>query len=82
MKLAIDTHKTVLKLKQKGYTEEQAEGFIDALTESDLVTTTYLDSKIKELRSEIRESRSQMTLLLLIHGFATIAAIVEVAKIL
>lgn len=39
--IAIDTHKTIRKLMDKGYTEEQAEGFVNALTESELVTKTY-----------------------------------------
>ena len=82
--IAIDTHKTIMKLKQKGYSEEQAEGFVEALTESELVTTSYLDDKVKELRGEIREVRSDLTIklysVLLVHGLVIVATILTVAK--
>lgn len=51
--IAIDTHKTIRKLKEKGYTEEQAEGFVEALTESELVTKSYLDTRLTDLKIEI-----------------------------
>lgn len=71
--ITIDTHKTIQKLMKQGYTEEQAEGFVDALTESELVTKTYLDSKLNELRAEMYKA-------LLIHGLIVVATIVAVAK--
>ena len=40
--LAIDTYKTVNNLIDKGFTREQAEGVIEALTESELVTKSDL----------------------------------------
>lgn len=48
--IAIDTHKTVKRLLEKGYTEEQAEGFVEALTESELVSKADLNSAIKDLK--------------------------------
>lgn len=71
--ITIDTHKTIQKLMAKGYTEKQAEGFVEALTESELVTKTYLDSKLFELRAEMYKA-------LLIHGLIVVATIVAVAK--
>ena len=76
---AIDTYKTINKLKQKGYTEKQAEGFIEALTESDLITKTYFDSRLNEL--ELRFT-AKLYNVLLIHGLAMVATIVTVAKVL
>jgi len=51
--IAIDTHKTIRKLVEKGFTENQAEGLIEALTESELVTTEYLDKRLAEMRAAI-----------------------------
>ncbi|MEZ4103976.1 MAG: hypothetical protein R3B60_01685 [Candidatus Paceibacterota bacterium] len=75
--ITIDTHKTIQKLMKKGYTEEQAEGFVEALTESDIVTKDYLDSKLIELRLDIR---AEMYKALLIHGLIVVATIIAVAK--
>ncbi len=75
--ITIDTHKTIQKLMAKGYTEEQAEGFVEALTESDLVTKDYLDSKLSVLKSDIM---AEMYKALLIHGLIVVATIVAVAK--
>ena len=77
--IAIDTHKTIMKLVEKGYTQQQAEGFVDALTESELVTKSYLDTRLIELESRITARLYQS---LLIHGFATIAAILAAAGVL
>lgn len=71
--ITIDTHKTIQKLMKQGYTEKQAEGFVEALTESELVTKTYLDSKLNELRAEMYKA-------LLIHGLIVVATIIAVAK--
>ena len=46
--VAIDTHKTVRKLMEKGFSEEQAEGVIDVLTESELVTKSDLKVALAE----------------------------------
>jgi DNA-binding PadR family transcriptional regulator len=51
--IAVDTYKTINKLKAKGFTEAQAEGLVDALTESGLVTNDVLKSEIKDIRVEI-----------------------------
>ncbi len=84
--IAIDTYKTITKLKAKGYTEEQAEGFIEALTESGLVTTPYFDEKVKEVNNSIKELELRMTIkfysALFIHGLAVIATIFGIAKAL
>ncbi len=75
--ITIDTHKTIQKLMAKGYTEKQAEGFVEALTESDLITKDYLDSKLSVLKSDIM---AEMYKALLIHGLIVVATIVAVAK--
>ncbi|USN87365.1 MAG: hypothetical protein H6779_03035 [Candidatus Nomurabacteria bacterium] len=75
--VTVDTHKTIRKLMEKGYTEKQAEGFVEALTESDLVTKDYLDSKLTELRLDIR---AEMYKALLIHGLIVVATMIAVAK--
>ncbi len=76
--ITIDTHKTIQKLMAKGYTEKQAEGFVEALTESDLVTREYLDGKLSVLKSDIM---AEMYKALLIHGLIVVATIVAVAKV-
>ncbi|MGR3662375.1 MAG: hypothetical protein ACU0CA_14525 [Paracoccaceae bacterium] len=49
--LAIDTHKTINKLIDKGFTQEQAEGVVDALTESTLVTKDDLRVVAAEIKT-------------------------------
>ncbi len=75
--ITIDTRKTIQKLMKKGYTEEQAEGFVEALTESELVTKTYLDSRLTELKLDIK---AEMYRALLIHGLIVVATIIAAAK--
>lgn len=48
--MAIDTHKTILRLKEKGFTQDQAEGIVESLTGSDLVTRDYLDKRLAEMQ--------------------------------
>jgi len=48
--IAIDTYKTINKLIEKGYTKEQAEGLVEALTESSLVSKDDLASAVKDLK--------------------------------
>lgn len=48
--IAIDTYKTINKLIEKGFTKEQAEGMVEALTESALVTKDDLSSAVKDLK--------------------------------
>jgi len=51
---AIDTHKTINKLKAKGFTDEQAEGIIETITESDYVNNTSLRGVLKEYTQELK----------------------------
>lgn len=51
--IALDTHKSIQKLVAKGFTQEQAEGLIEVLTESELVTRQYLDTRLAEMRAGI-----------------------------
>lgn len=48
--MAIDTHQTFKKLQEKGFSAEQAEGIVDALTESQLVTKADLSAAVKDLK--------------------------------
>lgn len=52
--LAIDTYKILQRLEKKGYTREQAEGFIDVLQDIDF-DHFATKSDIGGLRAEIRE---------------------------
>jgi hypothetical protein len=62
--LAIDTYKTINKLKAKGFTTEQAEGIIETITESDYVTNgsfkIILQENTQELKLEIRNQNVDM----------------------
>ena len=40
--IAIDTHKTIKKLVEMGFTIEQAEGMVSALTEGDIVVKNQI----------------------------------------
>ena len=51
--IALDTHKTIRKLQTRGFSEEQAEGIIDALKESDLATKSDLRSEISGVEMRI-----------------------------
>lgn len=73
--IAIDTLKTVKNLQNKGFTQEQAEGVIDALTESNLVTREYLDLRLSEFETKLYRA-------LLIHGLTVVGAILAAATIL
>ena len=66
--ITIDTHKAIEKLKVHGYTQQQAEGFVDVLADAQVVTTPYLDRKVDELRLDIYKAMLIQT--------GTIAAIV------
>ena len=48
--IAIDTHKTINKLVEKGFSKEEAEGLVNVLTESNLVTKDDLISVVKDLK--------------------------------
>jgi len=68
MAIAIDTHKTILKLKEKGFTQEQAEGVVDVLTESDVLTKDYFEARLYRA--------------LLIHGLAVVGALLAASQLL
>ena len=54
--VAFDTLKLATKLEQAGFSAEQAKGAATALSEvlgDELVTKTYLDSRLKELQLTI-----------------------------
>lgn len=48
--ITLDTYKTIQKLQTKGFSAEQAEGIVDALTESELVTKSDLRVAISDLK--------------------------------
>ncbi|WP_424972644.1 hypothetical protein [Dinoroseobacter sp. S76] len=52
--VALDTLKTVQKLQSKGFTAAQAEGIVEALTESELVTKQDLRLALTELKSDLK----------------------------
>ncbi len=51
--IALDTYKTIQKLQTKGFSLEQAEGVVEALTESELVTKSELKTELAGLRTDI-----------------------------
>ena len=51
--IALDTHKTIQKLQTKGFSLQQAEGVVDALTESELVTKSDLETQLAAQRTDI-----------------------------
>ena len=52
--VTLDTYKTIQKLQSKGFSVEQAEGIVDALTESELVTKQDLKLAISELKADLK----------------------------
>lgn len=68
MSIAIDTHKTITKLKERGFSQAQAEGVVEVLTESELLTKDYFEARLY--------------LALLIHGLTVVGAILAGANIL
>ena len=57
----VDTHKTVKMLVAKGFTQEQAEGVVDALAQSDVLTKDYFEARLYRA--------------LLLHGLGVVGAI-------
>lgn len=51
--IALDTHKTIKNLTQKGFTQEQAEGVVEALAESELVTKSDLHVALSDQKTSI-----------------------------
>lgn len=68
MSIAIDTHKTITKLKERGFTQEQAEGVVDVLTESELLTRDFFKAELYRA--------------LLIHGGVVVAFILAGSQII
>ena len=73
--VAIDTYKTINKLKAKGFTEQQAEGIIDTITESDLVTVTYFKTELARALSETKYDLIKWMAAMLIAQSAAIVAL-------
>ena len=48
--ITLDTHKTIQKLQAKGFSADQAEGIVEALTESELVTKSDLRLALADLK--------------------------------
>ena len=59
--ITLDTYKTIQDLQSKGFTTEQAEGIVDALTESELVTKS-------DLRVAASDIKVWVALMLLAQG--------------
>lgn len=74
--IAVDTHKTIRKLVEQGFTEKQAEGVVAALTESDLVTRDYLDRRLAEVQLNVIKWIAAM----LVAQSAAIVALQELIK--
>ncbi len=73
--IAIDTYKTINKLKAKGFTVEQAEGLVEALTESDLVTNEYFKTELNRALSETKTEIIKWVAAMLVAQAATIVAL-------
>lgn len=58
--LHLDTYKVVKLLKEKGYTEQEAEGFIQAIQE---ITLSGVATKqdVQDIRQEIQNLRQDMS---------------------
>lgn len=48
--ISLDTFKTIQKLQTKGFSAEQAEGIVSALTESEIVTKSDLRLSVADLK--------------------------------
>lgn len=68
MTIVVDTLTFANKLEASGFTSEQAKGAASAFCELtrdhtlDLVTNLHLDTKLAEIRSELRELELRMTI--------------------
>lgn len=51
--ITLDTHKTVQKLQNRGFTADQAEAIVETLTQSELVTKTDLVSAVNGLEMRL-----------------------------
>lgn len=66
--IVVDTHKTIQKLVTKGFTQEQAEGIVEAITDGELLTKDYFEAQLYKA--------------LLIHGLAVVGAVLGGAFII
>ena len=66
--IPLDTHKTIRKLIERGFTQEQAEGVVEVLTESELLTKDYFEARLYRA--------------LLVHGLTVVLGILGGAMIL
>ena len=71
--VTLDTHKTMQKLQAKGFSVEQAEGIIDALTESELVTKS-------ELRAGLGEFEGRMYCAMLVQTGVIAALVIGIVQ--
>lgn len=73
--VALDTHKTIQKLVERGFTQEQAEGVVEIITENDLVTQQYLDLRLAEFEAKMYKA-------FLVHGLVVVLGILGGAALL
>jgi hypothetical protein len=73
--VAIDTYKTINNLKAKGFTTEQAEGIIDAITGGDLVTSEYFKNELARSQADQKTQIIQWIAAMLIAQSAAIVAL-------
>lgn len=82
--VTFDTLKFAKKLESAGITQIQAEAIAEAFSEAtsqELVTKSYLDSKISDLKSDIRDSKIEImkwTTGALIAQAGLVAALVKI----
>ena len=58
--VTFDTHKIIEKLQARGFTKDQAVGFVEVLQESELVTQVALDIQTQKLITEMHVQRVAM----------------------
>jgi cytochrome P450 len=84
----LDTHQTVKRFSAAGFTDAQAEALTDALREaqqidlSDVATKSDLHREISDVRREMAEMKAELIKRVIGVGFAQIATIVAVLKLL
>jgi len=82
--LHLDTHKVVKLLQGKGYTEEEAEGFIAAIQEitlSGVATKQYLQQVRDDLKQDIQDMKTEMLKFQVIQTIAIIGVMVALFQV-
>ena len=85
--LHMDTYKVVKLLREKGYTKEEAEGFIEAIQEITLsgVATKQdivdVKNEIQDLRNEIHKFKSDMIKFQLIQTITIIGVMIALFQV-